>query len=135
MLGKIIRLIISFFRLLRKRKQQRQTSEVSPEVKRIGLLTGGLKIYKRRDPQIRYVRVNGFAEAHRFLLRMCNPAELSCKSSGGYIRYTVNLTDSAGTVVLTNKGRRHDKSVIGSIAMDIPALRPAIHKIMFILKQ
>lgn len=132
----IIRGISSLFRVFRKReaKKEENQSPIHPEVRRVALMVSQLKVYKRRNADVRELKVLTFSDAQRFLLRLCDNKRISHCISGGNIKYRVQLPDGLGNIYLTGRVRKSNTSVVARMTIDIPTLTPQIREILFVSK-
>lgn len=76
---------------------------VSPEMRRLALLTSGLKPCRPGAPQVRRMEVGGFSEAYRFWVRLCGQSGFSSVCSGGRIRCVSHINGQAGTLEFADK--------------------------------
>lgn len=132
----IIRGISSLFRVFRKKKakKEEELKPINPEVRRIALMVSQLKVYKRRNVDVRELKVSTFSDAQRFLLRLCDSKHISHCISGGNIKYRVQLPNGLGNIFLTDRVRKSNPSVIARMTIDIPTLNPQIREILFVSK-
>ena len=76
---------------------------VFPEMRRLALLTSGLKSCRHDRSQVRRMEVGGFGEAYRFWVRLCGQAGFSSVCSGGHIRCVAHLDGQRGTLEFADK--------------------------------
>lgn len=129
---KFIRAAASLFSHEKRKRNTAEQAKVSQEVERVALCISELKPYKRRQPEVRCAKVAGFADAYRFLMRMCDMRQRTFVRRGGYTVFAVALPEAAGVIELTDRCGRFDKRVVAEIAIEVPALHPAVKKIKFI---
>lgn len=132
----IIRGIASLFRVFRKREAKKEEKQIPlhPEIRRVALLVSQLKVYKRRNADVRELKVSAFSDAQRFLLRLCDSKCISHCISGGNIKYRVQLPNGLGNIFLTDRVRKSNTSVVARMIIDIPTLNPKIREILFVSK-
>ena len=132
----IIRGISSLFRFFRKKKAKKEENQkpINPEVRRIALMVSQLKVYKRRNVDVRELKVSAFSDAQRFLLRLCDSKHISHCISRGNIKYRVELPNGLGNIFLTDRVRKSNTSVVARMTIDIPTLNPQIREILFVSK-
>jgi len=132
----IIRGIASLFRVFRKREAKKEEKQIPlhPEIRRVALLVSQLKVYKRRNADVRELKVSAFSDAQRFLLRLCDSKCISHCISGGNIKSRVQLPNGLGNIFLTDRVRKSNTSVVARMIIDIPTLNPQIREILFVSK-
>jgi len=132
----IIRGIASLFQVFRKREAKKEEKQIPlhPEIRRVALLVSQLKVYKRRNADVRELKVSAFSDAQRILLRLCDSKCISHCISGGNIKYRVQLPNGLGNIFLTDRVRKSNTSVVARIIIDIPTLNPQIREILFVSK-
>lgn len=107
--------------------------EISLLRRRVTLLTSGLKPYRRRMPEVKCMKVDGFTDAYRFMLMLCGKPDFSLRRRGRHFLYVVILPGNAGTLELTDKVRGTDKRVAAVLRLNIPACRCEVKEIRFIV--
>ena len=94
---------------------------VSPEMRRLALLTSGLKPCRHDRPQVRRMEVGGFGEAYRFWVRLCGQAGFSSVCSGGHMRCVAHLDGQGGTLEFADKTSCcHDRVAVIRINAPVP---------------
>lgn len=148
MFRKIWQTVLSWFR--RRKKPERVSSatqtptveavespeadkEVAHALRRILLLTSGLKPYRHSTPSVRRMEVDGFTDAYRFMLRLCGSSDFSMGWKGGHILYTATLSGNAGRLELSDKPCGVNRRVVAVLKLDTPAIE--VKEIRFINKQ
>lgn len=107
--------------------------EATHALRHILLLTSKLKPYRRRTPSVRYMEVDGFNDAYRFMLKLCGSSDLSMDWKGGHILYTATLPGDAGTLELSDKPCGINRQVVAVLKLNVPVIE--MKEIRFINKQ
>lgn len=105
----------------------------SASLRRILLLTSGLKPYRRRMPSVRCLTVSGFPEAYRFLLRLGGCNGLSVYRAGGSLRYRTVLPDASGRLELVDRTPVSDRRIIAVLYLDLPGSGCPVTEIRFLV--
>lgn len=102
-----------------------------PCVQRIKNVLRGSGMRQRRGctPGVWTVKVKNFADAYRFLLRMCDCKYICTIRQAGHVRYRVELPDGEGNIFLSDRvGNR--KNVVAVMTFRMNGM-PEIKEIWF----
>lgn len=121
------------YRLYRKIISRIHRKRLSPYVELIRsyVMDNHLKTCSRRHPDVRIVTVEGFGEAYRHLLRICDQSRLTWRYIAGHYYYTATLPAECGQLVLTdNVGFTRD-SVVAILKINVSELLPFVREIRY----
>lgn len=121
------------YRLYRKIICRIHGKRSSPYVELIRsyVMDSHLKTCSRRHPDVKVVTVEGFAEAYRHLLRICDQSRLTWRYAAGHYYYTATLPAESGQLVLTdNVGFARDR-VVAILKINVAELLPLVREIRY----
>lgn len=102
-----------------------------PCVRRIRRVMSASKVRKRRGGAsgIWQTRAQGYADAYRFFLTLCNPPLVKVERRGGHVCHKAVFPDDGGSILLAEKvGNR--RGALAVMKFDMPML-PEIREIRF----
>lgn len=93
----------------------------TPTIRRLALLTSHLRPYYYKRPEVKRMRVSGFAEAYGFWIRLCGQEGFTSVYSGGYLHCISNLNGQDGTLEFFDRSSCCcDKIAIIRINVSVP---------------
>lgn len=113
-------------------RQDGKRQALSNAARNISLLTLELKPYHNRTSTVRFLYVERFGDAYRFMLKLCNGQTVTTVHRGGYTTYKVKLPDNAGTLELKAKGRWLDKKAVAILVFNTETPDITIKEIRFL---
>lgn len=121
------------YRLYRKIICRIHGKRPSPYVELIRsyVMDGHLKTCSRRHPDVKVATVEGFGEAYRHLLRICDQSRLTWRYVAGHHYYTVTFPTGDGQLVLTDNVGFARNSVVAILKINVAELLPLVTEIRY----
>lgn len=107
---------------------------LSGALRRIQLLTSGLRPFRRRIPSVRCLPVSGFPDAYRFLIRLGGCSGLTVFRAGGSLRCRTVLPDGAGTLELIERSRISDRRIVAVLYLRLSGSVCPVTEIRFVVR-
>lgn len=104
---------------------------VSAPLRRLSLLTSGLKPYHNKSKETRVMCVEQFTDAYRFMLLLCGDSTVSLRQKGGYMCYNAELP-GIGTLTLAEKHSTVNKAIVAALTFSTSVPGYGIKEIKFI---